>query len=177
MDQLRRRAWNRGTGQVHPGWRNACTCRCACAALTRALPGSARAQPSAPEAAVHPAHLRCTLRYPPSRSQCLHLASSHRPGWRTGTALISSGGPLRPPVSAVRGMVTCAPGAATVLGPRAGQLIAALSAGLEMAPPCTPQLPRIFVYVPSDMRCLTAASIGSAIPLFWGIAIPYGAVP
>jgi hypothetical protein len=104
-------------------------------------------------------------------------AASHRPGWRTGTALISSGGPVRPPVSAVRDIVTCAPGAATVPGPRAGQLIAALIAGLEMAPACTPHLPRIFVYVPSDMRCLTAASIGSAIPLFLGIAIPYGAVP
>src|SRR6185437_10787051 len=40
-------------------------------------------------------------------------APSHRPGCRTGTALISSGGPVRPAVCAVRGVVTLAPDSAT----------------------------------------------------------------
>ena len=106
-------------------------------------------------------------------------AASHRPGWRTGTALISSGGPVR------SGGLRRARCRHSVLRLRligrpilaGGQLVAPLMAGLEMAPACTPHLSRIFMYVPSAMRCFRAASTGLAIPLFFGIAIPYGAVP
>ena len=102
-------------------------------------------------------------------------AASHRPGWRTGTALISSGGAVRPAVSVVRGVVTLCSGCGS-WGPdwmlAGGQLAAPLMAGLEMAPSCTPHLSRIFMYVPFAMRCSRAASTGLAIPLFFGMAIP-----
>jgi hypothetical protein len=121
---------------------------------------------------------------PPRRStgQALGRAPPLRPATAQGDGperpLISS--PVRPAVSVVRGVVTLRSGCGDWRPDRtpvAGQLVAPLIVGFEMAPPCTPHLSRIFVYVPSDMSCFRAASTGWAIPLFFGMAIPYGAVP
>ncbi len=102
-------------------------------------------------------------------------AASHRPRWRTGTALISSGGAVRPAGSVVRGVVILCSGCRSWgpdQMPAGGQLAAPLMAGLEMAPSCTPHLSRIFMYVPFAMRCFRAASTGLAMPSFLGMAIP-----
>jgi len=47
--------------------------------------------------------------------------------------------------------------------------------GADTAPDCRPHFSRIFVYVPSAISFLSAAFTGAVIPLFLGIAKPYGA--
>src|SRR5829696_4053741 len=88
---------------------------------------------------------------------------TQRPGWRTGTALISSGaGPV--------------PVVVLTVGPRPTQPAAPLMTGSVIAPVCTPHCSRIALYDPSATRAFTAPRTASlVVPAVFGIARPYGA--
>src|SRR4051794_14056702 len=61
--------------------------------------------------------------------------------------------------------------------PTSGQLVAPLITGFVIAPAWMPHFERIALYWPPAINFFIAACTGFCMPLFFGIAMPYGASP